>query len=76
MFAIEQKYGVTVPWFQYQQIYNLFHNYYLKDKLKKELTTFESLLLKGNNHSSGVISLIYKLLNVKEWSSFASFEFT
>lgn len=42
----------------------------------KELTMFETSLVKGKRHFSGVISLIYKLLNEREQYKLTSFQLT
>lgn len=41
--ALDDKYGTILPWFPYCQIYDLYHNYFLKHKSDTNLTGFENL---------------------------------
>lgn len=72
--TLEQKFGVLIPWFQYQQIYDLYHNFYLKYKPDREITGFENLLYKHMGNVKGVTSIIYKDLGGKLWNTPAAFQ--
>lgn len=66
---LELKYNTAILWFQEFEIYHMF-----KFSLNRELITFETILEDSKSGVKGLMSLLYKLLNSRNWSLPISFQ--
>lgn len=71
---IEQRFQVTLPWFQQHQVYHMFNAIILCDNQEVEQTLFESRLGMNINQIKGLVSMLYKFLNAKSWATLSSFQ--
>lgn len=67
-----QRFRVTLPWFQYHQVYHMFNYLILNVNLEDEPNLFESRLGMNVNHVKDLVSMLY--VNAKGWATLSSFQ--
>lgn len=71
---LEQSNTAHLPWFQYMQVHNMVLKMFGNDVLSCNLTPFEFLLDNKADYMTGLISMIYKMLNFELWETPTSFQ--
>lgn len=73
---LEQKFDIQISWFEYQQVYSMFVDFFLKQVNEEEPSDFERLLVREPFLNKGVISLLYKALCSPIWAAIPRFQWS
>lgn len=73
---LEQKFGVQIPWYEYQQVHSMFSNRFSNQFYEIEPSEFESLLIKDSYLNRGIISLLYRSLCGSIWAVLPKFQWS